>query len=40
MVGGLVLVVCLIRWFVSGLGGSLGSTVGAPVGHSVVCLVG
>ncbi len=36
MVGGLVLVVCLVRWFVSGSGGSLGRTVGAPVGQSVV----
>ena len=38
MVGGLVLVVCLVGWFVCGSGGSLGRTVRASVSQSVVWL--
>ncbi len=34
-VGGLVLVVCLVGWFVCGSSGSLGRTVRASVGRSV-----
>ena len=38
MVGGLVLVVCLVDWFVCGSGGSFGRTVRASVGQSIVWL--
>ena len=38
MIGGLVLVVCLIGWFVCRSGGSLGRTVRASVGQSLVWL--
>ncbi len=38
MIGWLVLVVCLVGWFVCGLGGSLVRTVRASVGQSLVWL--
>ncbi len=38
VIGGLVLVVCLIGCFVCRLGGSLGRTVRASVGQSLVWL--